>query len=161
LRKGRDLIGLPILEASSGQRLGEVQDLVFDPMQCSLTGLLIDKGSWLHSPKQVVVESVSEVNGDGIKVHNSSLSELEHSKQLVSSLCGKRVATAGGKVLGSIQDVVIDESCFKLTGYEISDGFISDLVSGRAVIEQPSIVTQSNYVVVVDDQLVTIWDSQS
>ncbi len=160
MRKGRELIGLPILHSISGQRLGEVQDLVLDPINNAVSGFLIDKGTWFHPPRQVTVQSVLQVNGDEIKVENCLPCEYNRSQPLISSLSGKKVATRGGKIIGSIQDVILDESCFKLTGYEISDGFISDLVGGRAIIDKTSIVTQSNHIVVVDDGLATIWDSQ-
>lgn len=159
MRKGRELIGLPILQSISGQRLGEVQDLVLDPINNAVSGFLIDKGNWFRSPRQVSVQSVLKVNGDEIKVENGLPFEYDRSQPLISSLSGKKVATSGGKIIGSIQDIILDESCFRLTGYEISDGLISDLVSGRAIIHTPNIITQSDHVVVVDDGLATIWDS--
>ncbi len=161
MRKGRDLLGLPVLQSVSGERLGEILDLVYDPEQQVITGFVIDKGNWLHPPRQVPASLVKTVELEAVKTEESQAAKIESYESQVSSLYGKQVQTVGGKVLGSVQDVVLDDLCCQVMGLEISDGFISDLVTGRAIIPRPCIITQSEHAVIVEDKLGEIWQNDS
>ena len=160
MKKGRDLLGLPIIENVTGQRLGEVEDLVYQPGKFKISGFLIDKGNWIHSAKQVSVETAPIVAVTGIKVATAKVLKAKGS-HLVSTLQGKKVKTAGGKLLGTVQDVLLDDTCTAITGLEISDGFISDIVSGRAEISRGGIVKLSKDAVIVENALEKIWEKQS
>ncbi len=161
MRKGRDLLGLPVLKSVSGERLGEILDLVYAPGEQLITGFVIDKGNWLRPPRQVLSSSVKRVEAEAVKTEEPQVAELDNFDCLVSSLHGKKVQTVGGKLLGSVQDVVLDDLCSRVTGLEISDGFISDLVSGRAIVPRPDIITQSDHTVIVEDKLEEIWQNHS
>ncbi|HWJ02062.1 MAG TPA: PRC-barrel domain-containing protein, partial [Verrucomicrobiae bacterium] len=117
------------------------------------------KGNWLHLPKQMLTAMIQTVQTDAIKVHTPECVTAKH-VCLASTLQGRKVKTVGGKLLGTVQDILLDEYSWKITGLEISDGFLSDIVTGRAVIHQPSIVTQSEHAVVVEDKLEKLWETQ-
>lgn len=44
---------------------------------------------------------------------------------------GLRVEYEDGRSIGVIQDLILDENTGEITGYEISDGVIEDLLKGR------------------------------
>ncbi len=157
MRKARDLMGIPILVSGSGERLGEIQDLSFDPVGMVVTGFLLAKGNWLHPAKQVSMGALEKVETDAVKVHKS-IDACAPGLHYVSELTGKKVITLQGKELGSVQDVVLDDCCRQVIGYEISDGFINDLVSGRAIVHRPSVLSQTDYCLVVEDKLENIWE---
>lgn len=158
--KGREFLGLPLLETVTGRRLGEVEDLVFNPEKHIISGFLIDKGNWFRLAKQIPRPLIRQVEMDLIKVENPEAVELSHGDCLVSALNGRTVKTIHGKVLGKVQDAVVDEQCKFVTGFEISDGLISDLVTGRAIIQRSSVISESEHALVVEDKLEKIWDSQ-
>ncbi|HWJ03187.1 MAG TPA: PRC-barrel domain-containing protein, partial [Verrucomicrobiae bacterium] len=61
MKKGRDFLGLPIIDPATGERLGEVVDLVMESAHQEVSGLLIDKGNWLHLPKQMLTSTIQTV----------------------------------------------------------------------------------------------------
>lgn len=50
---------------------------------------------------------------------------------------GMPVITANGKQLGILEEVYFDEVQGKIVGYELSDGFVNDVLDGRQVIRHP------------------------
>lgn len=46
--------------------------------------------------------------------------------------------TTNGQKLGHITDVYFMEELGKIIGYEISDGFVSDITEGRKIIQIPN-----------------------
>lgn len=159
--KGRELLGLPLIDAVTGDRLGEVEDLVINPGEQTVSGFLIDKGNWFRSARKIPRSLVRSVSRESIKVENPEAVALSEQERLVSCLNGKPVKTIQAKLLGTVQDVVVDQECREIAGFEISDGLISDMVNGRVVIDQSSIITQSENAVVVKDVLEKIWSNQS
>lgn len=161
MRKGRELLGLPVIEQGSGHRWGEIQDLVLDHEQQDVKGYLLDKGSWFHAPKQIEVTSISQVAEDAFIAAGEPVSVKIDKPCLVSSLGGKPVQTVSGRQLGTIQDVLLDDQCRTIIGYEISDGFISDVLSGRAVIFKHNVLGYERDLVVVEDKLAGMWENGS
>lgn len=161
MKKGRELLGLPIIDAATRRRLGEVEDLLFDDKQFRITGFLIDKGGWFHPARLVPLTGIQQLASDMLKAENTEPQALTARVPLVSKLQRKKVTTQAGKPLGSVQDIVVDENSFRITGLEISDGLIRDLLSGRALIERAAVITESEHVVIVEDQLADIWERRS
>lgn len=62
------------------------------------------------------------------------------------------VMTTAGESLGVIEDVVIEEKDGSVLGYEISDGYIMDMLRGRKVVPVSEVLKYGKDAVIVSDE---------
>ncbi len=142
MRKLQDVIGLPVLDICSGKQVGTVKDLYFNTSG-ELKGLSVEKNqAFLAKLHYLPFEQIGAIGDDAVTI--SSVTSLIPDKQagygfVSGSLSYKElpVITTNGHELGHIKDVYFLEEVGKIIGYEISDGFISDITEGRRTIKAP------------------------
>ncbi|MCE5285428.1 MAG: PRC-barrel domain-containing protein [Pelosinus sp.] len=138
MKKLRALIGLPVLETESGQQLGEVQEVLINVVDAVVSEVDI-------SSEQVIsFEKVQCIGPAAVMVSNRmSLADRpdkpSNECHCLTDLCGKAVLTECGLQLGIISDLVYNECTGEVTAYELSDGLISDFISGLKVMPFPQI----------------------
>ncbi|MEH7442280.1 PRC-barrel domain-containing protein [Bacillus sp. JJ1122] len=133
------LKGLPVYELASGQKLGEVCDVSISS-NGSVVGLLVKKGAFIKKTCQVKVDNVASFGCDGIMVNNLSAlepmeTEPEYTFEHNQSLAGKMLLSEEGEQLGLVDDVYFMEELGTIVGYELTDGFFSDITNGKRVIK--------------------------
>ena len=155
MRRAAELIGLPIISRSKGEILGEVEDILFDSHTGELKTFVIKNKNIYYIP----VENIFKIGEDLIVVENSFLlenNEMENDK-LASldsgeyTLLGEEVITSDGKELGLVSDLVIDEKNYKMAGYEISGGIVSDILKGRNILPIEKNYTRGEDAVILQD----------
>jgi uncharacterized protein YrrD len=138
MKKMRSLIGLPVLETESGQQIGEVQEVLVN-----VAGAVVQEVD-ISADKAISFEKVQCAGPDAVMISNRTMlidrqeTPLEDCHCL-TKLCGKTVFTECGLQLGIISDLVYNECTGEVTGYELSDGLISDFLSGLKVMPLPEI----------------------
>lgn len=145
--KGKELLGRPIVAISTGERVDNVRDLVFDHQANQLLGLLVDEGGWFRAARVVPFEAIRSIGEDAIMVdspesvtttrEDGRLAEVLDSKV---SLVGMTLLTTDGQNLGKIADVYFDEHTGRVEGYEATGGLFADLSSGRTFVPAPESV---------------------
>lgn len=143
MRRASDVLGVMVMNISTGESLGRVADLVFDG-EGRLTGLLLEKQSWFGKAPFIPITQIQSI-GDDLVTVAQPLPEIEgtmHGHLFMFQngeprLLGTPIVTANGKQLGVLEDVYFDQHQGKIVGYELSDGFFSDLLEGRHMIRQP------------------------
>ncbi|WP_423407496.1 PRC-barrel domain-containing protein [Heyndrickxia sp. MSNUG] len=133
------LKGLPVYELASGQKLGEVCDVSISS-NGSVVGLLVKKGAFIKKMCQVKVANVASFGCDGIMVKDlSALEPMETEPEYTfvhnQSLAGKLLLSEEGEQLGLVDDVYFMEELGTIVGYELTDGFFSDITNGKRVIK--------------------------
>ena len=68
MRKGKSVIGKPILSLADGARLQTVKDVILGANNDSVVGLLADEGGFLASSLVVPIEEVSSFGRDAVVV---------------------------------------------------------------------------------------------
>lgn len=139
--KGREILGLPVITLHEKKQLGEIKDLIYDPDQNKVLGYLVENGGWLRDGRGFLHSDVIKredgclVVADESVIRNiGSLSELKAALESKKDVRGLPVERCDGRSIGVIQDLVLDEETGAITGYEISDGVIQDLLDGRLTI---------------------------
>lgn len=133
------LKGLPVIEINSGTKIGEVADL-------SITGdgivksLLVKKGAILKKNYTVDIKDVSSFGWNGVMIENQDLltaikNPEEYTFESANRIAGKVMMTREGQKLGFLEDVYFQEEVGTIIGYELSDGFFSDMLEGKRVIK--------------------------
>jgi uncharacterized protein YrrD len=140
------LKGLPIYEKSKGKKIGEVCDLNITS-EGVVKGLIIKPGGIFKKNQFIHIEDVSSFGWDGVMIDSGQkIKALEETPEYTllhhHQLQGKVVMTAEGEKLGILDDVYFMEELGTIVGYEISDGFFSDVTEGKQVVktsESPAI----------------------
>ncbi|WP_034385168.1 PRC-barrel domain-containing protein [Deinococcus sp. YIM 77859] len=145
--KGKELLGQPIVALSTGERVDNVRDLVFDHQANQLLGLLVDEGGWFRAARVVPFEAIRSIGEDAIMVDSpESITSTREDGRLAEvldskvSLVGMTLLTTDGQNLGKIADVFFDEHTGRVEGYEATGGIFSDLSSGRTFVPAPESV---------------------
>jgi uncharacterized protein YrrD len=140
------LKGLPIIEIKKGKKIGEVCDLNISSSG-QVKGLIVKKNGLFKKSHMIDVQNVSSFGWDGVMIEDSQSLEPLHNHPEYTlhhhhRLQGKTVMTSEGEKLGILEDVYFMEELGTIVGYEISDGFFSDITEGKQVVktsESPAI----------------------
>lgn len=135
------LKGLPVIEINSGSKIGNVNDISISD-NGMVKGLLIRKGALFKKTFLISVKDVSAFGWDGVMIEDQSvLKQIERSRAddftVVSEnrLAGRMLMTQEGQRLGLLEDVYFQEEMGTIVGYELSDGFFSDMLEGKRVVK--------------------------
>jgi uncharacterized protein YrrD len=151
-----DIIGLPVIEVSTAKQLGEVEDFVVGS-DWRLQGILLGAKHWFSSPKFIYWDNIISFGEDAVTIPNEAVLEsntdFTEAHFLVSGsakIKGLPVITVNGIQLGMVEDVYFEGNMGKnIIGYELSDGFISDLQEGRKWLRAPDKLTIGEEAIIV------------
>ncbi len=144
MRRGKQLIGLPVLDLATGRQVSSVRSLLIDPDGGQLVALVLQKTSLLAEAKVIRVSQVHAIGSDAVILEPGeepgSLSDLLKEKpQAVGEerIAGRPVLTADGQMLGTLADLTIAEDSGRITQFVLSDGLIQDLIGGYSTMPAP------------------------
>lgn len=142
--KFSQLKGLAVVDLQDARKLGDLEDLLLDPLNRQVMELKVKTGlfgSHLCIPLQwmkkigrdaltVAYDSNSTAlpGGDGSPAHNqagqTAGTTVAETPKLVglSQILANQVVTDGGTLLGEIKDVLLNEADLRVEGYEVSMG---------------------------------------
>jgi uncharacterized protein YrrD len=137
MRKGKRLIGRPILSLTEGVGVGTVKDIILGPANDLVVGLLTDEGGLLSSAHIVPLGEIESFGKDAVVVRSTEsvvqADRMPEIKQILdrgTSLIGIKVFTDTGEAQGSVNDVYFEESTGRVTALEITGGAISNFTTG-------------------------------
>ena len=151
MRRTREIVGLPVLDLSSGDSIGWVQDLVLDNDKDEVVGILLEGGHFFQSAKGIPRKDIITFGKDALTVKRKLVEELKGTRW--SDKVGNEVYTQGGEARGTIEDVFLDDSVEKMVGFEVSDGLFADLLHGRGTILRPRVMIDGKDILIVDNQV--------
>lgn len=136
LHSSDTLIGMAVLSRVTGNKLGQVHDLILDPIRGELLGL------WVQSPDSALgVMDYREVYSFGrdavmaagddaiVPSAGSRLAEAPCAKR---DIAGARVVTEGGTLLGQVANVYVHLAPPPLAVYEVRESLLDKLL-GRGL----------------------------
>ena len=137
MRKGKRLIGRPILSLTEGVRVGEVKDVILGATNETVVGLLVDDGGLFGSAHVVPVDEIESFGRDAVIVTDRSsirsASDVPDIKEILdrkTSLIGTRVFTETGDAQGSVNDIYFDEASGRVLSLEVTGGAWRDATTG-------------------------------
>lgn len=143
MRRAGDIIGLTVIDVASGKKLGQVEDLLFD-REGRFLGLCLEQGSWFDRKPFLPAPFILSIGEDCVTVPGPLPKEEKEVQPQgywfgrgEPRMQGRPVITVNGKQLGVLEEVYFDEVQGRIVGYELSDGFVSDLLDGRHIIRHP------------------------
>jgi uncharacterized protein YrrD len=126
------LIGVVVLSRSTGNKLGQIDDLIIDPIRGTLLGLMVQT---LDGGRQVLdYLDISSFGQDAVMAnHDDSVRPLE-GNQLAQrplakqNLTGASVVTEGGKLLGLVANIFVHLAPPPLVVYEVRESLLDKLL---------------------------------
>jgi uncharacterized protein YrrD len=139
--KRGSLLGLPVISARTGKKLGVVVDIIFKPSREKIEGLLISKEGLMERKNHIPLEQIrtigrhaviiDDVQSDTNKTRNIVLSNKgEYGNQIL----GRQLLRGDGQELGHVSDIILNPNDGSVEGFEISRGVIDDLLDGRYIL---------------------------
>lgn len=166
MQKIRCLLDLPILEIKSGAQIGEAQEVVLDIEKAAVVGIIITGANWFSESQGIYFRDIQRIGRDAIMVHNkevvTSLSDLQQSTGVYcsKSLFEKQIYTEAGISLGSLVDILFDESTGEIREYELSDGIVTDLLRGRMIMPMPQAQVVSTDKLIVPETMAKLLHAE-
>ncbi|WP_409341598.1 PRC-barrel domain-containing protein [Paenibacillus sp. MBLB4367] len=159
LRKAYDILGLPVIEVNHGKRLGTAKDFWLDA-EMHAQGVVLETKNWFTAARYIDWDDVVSFGEDAITVQGDwVLRDWEEAPDHICLVNGKRklkgtpVLTVNGLQLGMVEDVYFSENMGKpIIGYELSDGFLTDVTEGRKWLPAPEKSTFGDDVLLVPVQ---------
>ncbi|XJZ26323.1 PRC-barrel domain-containing protein [Bacillota bacterium Lsc_1132] len=147
--------GLPVYNQKSGEKIGEVVDLCISKSGL-VKGLLVKKGVFLKQLIFLAIDQISSYGSDGIMIDRvDQLEKLkdtpEYTFSYQHSLEGKMLVSKSGDSLGLLKDVYFLEELGTIVGYEVTDGFFTEITQGKQVIETEAPPAIGKDAIIVDE----------
>ncbi len=142
LIRATELSGRAVVDLDAAEKVGKVDRIVLDPDARRVAALLVSRGSavagdGLHMT--VLASSIRAIGPDAVTIHrvgvlaDQTMTRLEQ-LPCASDIIGRKVVSEDGRLLGRVDDVLIDRSDGRILGYTLGDrdvlGKIGDLIAG-------------------------------
>lgn len=167
MRKGKDVIGKPVVSYNSGEKIATIKDLIFDQNENCLLGFLIDEGGWFSSAKVLPLYLVNAIGVDAVIVPSreaiapsNDYANIHRILENDNILNGTRIMTTDGRDLGKLIDLYFDEKTGIVEGYEASGGMFADAYSGRSFVPAPQALKIGEDVAFVPVETVGLMEEQ-
>jgi uncharacterized protein YrrD len=114
-----------VIDLDAADRIGRIDELIVDPYAPCIAGYIVAGRPALTGRRRFVlpVEAVEAVGPDAITIRmaDRSLTSTPHLDALprFSELTGRKMVSFGGRLLGSVQDALIDERNGRIVGYPL------------------------------------------
>lgn len=147
MKKARDVIGLPIICVETGKQVGHTKDLLMDE-GWQVEALLLEARHWFSDMTCIASADVVALGDDAVTIRSEEVVRSIEADKVFrtllfgdSKLKGLPVITVNGQQLGMVEDVYLEPVVgIKVIGYELTEGFISDLKEGRRWLPMPDSV---------------------
>lgn len=155
--KGREIVSLPIITLEDNKQVGEVKSIIYDQFSGSVLGYVVENKGWLRDARVIAHQDIEKITPDAMFISNcSAIKKIDTMPVLKEHLykndiMGMRIEDVNGCCIGVIQDLVLEGTSGKITGFEVSDGVVQDLLSGRFTIPRDEIKFYEDKLVIEND----------
>lgn len=160
LKKYSDVLGLPVISALDGMKIGTLKDVAFRRDNKGVVAFIIEKGSHAIKGNVILLRDVRSLGNDALIIGNTDclLNYKTFKKtcemQGKTQLRGFKIYTNEGNDIGIVQDIFFDYKTGKVEGVQVSDGLVQDILMGRNILPFFGKVEIGNNNILVDNEAV-------
>ena len=157
IKTGRELAGLAVVTLANGEKLGKIDDIVFDPKTGRVTGFFVDRGGLFSKPKFLPTGDVKSLGDDALTLE-SETALLDGPSALTGELAAKTaenlpVLNPSGTVLGKVQDISVDTLSFTIPYLILTTSLLDNVLHGKPhlpvsaiqMVGPDSVIVSSSY----------------
>lgn len=137
-----DIIDLPIIQNISEYKRCTIRDVIIDMRESRVYALVCRERVLRRSLELIPFCNVASISQNGVVVSGRScqvrlrdLRTRSRHYQSYRSILGKMVLSSRGETTGIIRDLLIDTDSGVIKAYELSEGYIDDIIRGRHIVE--------------------------
>lgn len=154
MRRGREIIGLPVIKLATGKEVGWVADISWNHDQRKIKGISLDTGGVIYRSDPIPFCNIAFMGLDAVTMADETMTGEGADSigdKSIGEVAGVLMVTDTGRNLGTLQDLVFDDNYGILSGYEVSGGLVGDFISGREVLSPEAVLAWGTETVVVRD----------
>lgn len=133
--KGSQLIGRAVIDMEAAERLGKIKEIVVQRDGERVAGFVIVHGETMVGTggkrRMIPASSVHSIGPDAMTVRGSAVQELAELDNLprMSDIIGHKMITQSGRLLGVIDDMLINRADGTIVGFVVGEGVRNKLES--------------------------------
>lgn len=133
--KASELVGRAVIDMDAAEKLGKIKEVIVQPDGERVAGFVVARGENILGSggtlRSIPASALNAIGPDAIVVHGAGLAdrsgtELEGLPRM-SDVIGHKMVTQTGRLLGSIDDILIDEKDGAVIGFIVGEGMKSKL----------------------------------
>lgn len=159
MRKYSDVLGLPVISAKDGIKIGTLKDVIFCNNK-DVMGFILEKDSHRVNGNVILLHDVLSLGNDALIIDDPNklieYRKLKKTPEMLEriKLRGFRIYTQSGDDIGIVEDVFFDYKTGKVEGVQVSDGLVQDLLVGRSILPFLGKIKIGNDNILVDNEAV-------
>jgi uncharacterized protein YrrD len=133
--KGSQLVGRAVIDMEAAERLGKIKEIIVQRDGERVAGFIIVHGETIvgtgGTRRLIPASAVYSIGPDAMTVRGSSMQELAELDNLprMSDIIGHKMVTQSGRLLGVIDDMLINRSDGTIVGFVVGEGVRNKLES--------------------------------
>src|SRR5215471_18772399 len=131
--KGSQLIGRSVIDMEAAERLGKIKEIIVQRDGERVAGFIVVHGETIVGTggkrRMIPASAVYSIGPDALTVRGSRMQELAELDNLprVSDIIGHKMITRSGRLLGVIDDMLINGADGSIVGFVVGEGFRNKL----------------------------------
>ncbi len=133
--KGSQLIGRAVIDMEAAERLGKIKEIIVQRDGERVAGFVVVHGETIvgtgGTRRTIPASALHSIGPDAVTVHGAGLKERSSADldnlPRMSDVIGRKMLTRSGRLLGSINDVLINGEDGTIIGFALGEGVRSKL----------------------------------
>lgn len=131
--KGSQLIGRSVIDMEAAERLGKIKEIIVQRDGERVAGFIVVHGETIVGSggkrRMIPAAAVYSIGPDAMTVRGSSIQELAELDNLprMSDIIGHKMVTRSGRLLGVIDDMLVNGGDGTIVGFVVGEGVRSKL----------------------------------
>jgi len=131
--KGSQLVGRAVIDMEAAERLGKIKEIIVQRDGERVAGFVVVHGETIvrtgGKRRMIPASAVYSIGPDALTVRGSAIQELAELDSLprMSDIIGHKMVTQSGRLLGVIDDMLINGADGSIVGFVVGEGVRSKL----------------------------------
>jgi uncharacterized protein YrrD len=131
--KGSQLVGRAVIDMEAAERLGKIKEIIVQRDGERVAGFILVHGETIVGTagkrRMIPASAVHSIGPDAVTVRGSAMQEVAELDTLprMSDIIGHKMVTRSGRLLGVIDDVLINRADGTIVGFVVGEGVRSKL----------------------------------
>jgi uncharacterized protein YrrD len=134
--KGNQLLGRAVIDMEAAERLGRIKEIIVQHDGERIAGFIVVRGETIvgtgGTRRMIPASALHAIGPDAITVRGSGmkggLAQLENLPRM-SDIIGRKMVTQSGRLLGLIDDMLINREDGRIVGFVVGEGLRNRLES--------------------------------
>ena len=133
--KGSQLVGRAVIDMEAAERLGKIKEIIVQRDGERVAGFVVVHGETMVGTggkrRMIPASAVHSIGPDAMTVRGSAMQELAELDNLprMSDIIGHKMITQSGRLLGVIDDMLINRADGTIVGFVVGEGVRNKLES--------------------------------